>query len=210
MEISHLTGSYRSYTSARVGLLNLPSAARIMNVNSQAVLEIRQSPWRMIGLIVAGVVLTALSAGIAFDLLPDLHASSYQELVSYVGVVLFALCTAIAVWRLLSVRGPVVTVTPEGIRDTRIAAELIPWGAVARISTWQYRGQRILVLAVDPAVERRLTLTRLARWSRRANRALGANGLCIAVAGLDIGFDALLAACTRCAQPRSAVAGGYR
>jgi hypothetical protein len=81
---------------------------------------------------------------------------------------------------LLSVSGPVVTVTPEGIRDTRVAAEVIPWSAITGISTWQYRGQKIMVLAVDPATESGLTLTRIARWSRGANRALGADGLCIA------------------------------
>jgi hypothetical protein len=171
-----------------------------MNGEAGGVLEISQSPWRMIGLIAAGMLLTALSAGIAFHILPDLRASLYQQLISYVGVVFFALCTVILGWRLLTVRGAVVTVTPEGIRDTRVAAELIPWEAIARISTWQYRGQKVLVLAVDPAVERGLTLTRAARWSRKANRALGADGLCIVVTGLNIGYDKLLQTCMACAR----------
>jgi hypothetical protein len=123
------------------------SAARNMNGITQGILEIEQSPWRMIGLIVVGILLTALSASIAFNLVPDSHLSSYDELGGCAGVVFFGLCTAIAAWRLVSISGPVVTITPEGIRDTRVAAELIPWRAVTRISTWQYRGQKVLVLA---------------------------------------------------------------
>lgn len=72
---------------------------------------------------------------------------------------------------------------------------MIPWNAVTGISTWQYRGQRVLVLAIDPAVEGRLTLTRIARWSREPNRALGIDGLCVTATGLNINYDALLQTC---------------
>jgi hypothetical protein len=159
------------------------------------VLEISQSPWRMIALAGLGMLMTVLSASIALRLLPNIQPSSFQELVTYAGTVLFALATGFAVWRLLTVRGAVITIRPEGIRDTRVAAEFIPWNAIAGISTWQYRGQKVLVLAVDPAVESRLTLTRIARWSRGPNRALGADGLCVTAAGLNISYDKLLKTC---------------
>ena len=173
-----------------------------MSVEATGFVEIKQSPLRMLGLIAIGIVLTALCVGIAFHLFPDLHASLYQEFMAYVGVVFFGLCTIIGLWRLLSVSGPVVTITPGGIRDTRVAAEVIPWSAITGISTWQYRGQKIMVLAVDPATESRLTLTRIARWSRGANRALGADGLCIATTGLSIKYDALFQACLAHVQNR--------
>ena len=173
-----------------------------MSVEATGFVEIKQSPLRMLGLIAIGIVLTALCVGIAFHLFPDLHASLYQEFMAYVGVVFFGLCTIIGLWRLLSVSGPVVTITPGGIRDTRVAAEVIPWSAITGISTWQYRGQKIMVLAVDPATESGLTLTRIARWSRGANRALGADGLCIAATGLSIKYDGLLQACMAHVQNR--------
>lgn len=112
-----------------------------------------------------------------------------------------------AVWvgRLLTRRGPVVTIGPQGIRDTRVAAEFIPWRAVRDITTWDITrldkvgqqlmalaGQQVMVLAVDPAVEQTLTLTRLARWSRARNRRAGADGLCIASADLKTDYDTLL------------------
>jgi hypothetical protein len=175
-----------------------------MSVEATGIVEIKQSPLRMLGLIAIGIVLTALCVGIAFHLFPDLQASLYQEFMAYVGVVFFSLCTIIGLWRLLSVSGPVVTITPEGIRDTRVAAQVIPWSAITGISTWQYRGQKIMVLAVDPATESGLTLTRIARWSRGANRALGADGLCITAAGLSIKYDALLQTCMAYVRNRRA------
>src|SRR5262249_47319830 len=110
----------------------------------------------------------------------------------YVGVAFFGLCTGIALFRLFTVRAAVVTMTAEGIRDTRIAPEFIPWTAVRGIFTWQFQLQKVMVLVVDPAVEARLTLTRMARWSRGPNRALGAGGLCITAQGLKINFATLL------------------
>jgi hypothetical protein len=82
-------------------------------------------------------------------------------------------------WRAFTTHGAVVAITPEGIRDGRVAAELIAWSAVSDIAIWENRAQPVMVLAVDPAVEAGLTLTRVARWTRGANRALGADGLCV-------------------------------
>jgi len=156
------------------------------------VVEIRQSPLKMLALIAIGIVLTAACAGIAFHRALGIAATSYQEFVGYVGLIFFGLCVALSLWRLFSVRGPVITISSDGIRDTRVAAEVVPWSAIRGISTWHYRRQKMMVLALDPAVESRLTLTRLARWSREPNRALGADGLCIAATGLDISYDTLL------------------
>ena len=63
-------------------------------------------------------------------------------------MVFFSLCTIVGLWRLIAARGPVVTISPDGIRDTRVAAEFIPWNAVTAISTWKFRGQEAMVLAV--------------------------------------------------------------
>jgi hypothetical protein len=180
--------------------------AAIVNAETAGIVEVRQSPLAMLGLIVVGFVLIALCAAMAFHRTLGMPASGFEEFVGYVGVVFFGLCTGVGLWRMLSVRGPVVTITPEGIRDTRVAAEVIPWSAITGISTWQYRRQKIMVLAMDPVAESRLSLTRMARWSREPNRALGADGLCIAVTGLNIKYDALLRTCLAYAQSRKRAA----
>ncbi len=74
----------------------------------------------------------------------------------------------------------------------RVAAEFIPWAAIESIRTWTYKGQKILVLKVDPGLEGKLSLTKLVRFTRSANKALGADGLCIAATDLKISYDQLL------------------
>lgn len=173
-----------------------------MKIDTGGALEIEASAVRMLGLSVLGLVMTALSAVLALHVVPGVARGGLVEFCGWAGMVFFAACSAGILWRTLTAHGPVVTITPEGIRDTRVAAELIPWRAVDSIKVWESQGQRVLVLAVDPTVEQSLTLTRIARWSRGANRCLGADGLCITAQGLKLGFDDLLQASLSHARAR--------
>jgi hypothetical protein len=163
-----------------------------MTIDTRRPVEIEASSVRMLGLAALGVLMTVASALIALHAVP-VPQDSLVEFAGYAAAVFFAACTVLAVWRTFTTHGPVVTITREGIRDVRVAAEVVPWSAVHDVKVWESNGQRIMVLAVDPAIEAGLTLTRIARWTRGANRALGADGLCITAQGLKIGFDALLA-----------------
>jgi hypothetical protein len=163
-----------------------------MTFDTSRTIEIEASPIRMLGLGALGLLMTALSAAIMLNAFP-VPPGSLAEFGGYAGTVFFGACTVLALWRTFTTHGPVVTITREGIRDVRVAAEVIPWGAVNDIKVWESNGQRVMVLAVDPAIEGWLNLTRIARWSRGANRALGADGLCVTAQGLKIGFDELLA-----------------
>jgi hypothetical protein len=156
--------------------------------NSQT-LVIENAPGKLLLLAGVGIVMTATSIAVFF--LPG-AVSLVRIVIGGFGTVFFGLCTGVWLWRLFRWRTPVVTISPEGIRDTRIAAEMIPWSAVTGISTWQFSGQKVMVLAMRPDVEDRLGLARAAHWSRGANRALGADGLCVRAAGLKIDYDSLL------------------
>jgi hypothetical protein len=112
-----------------------------------------------------------------------------DEFIGYVGLALFPLIAFIVGRYLFVLRGPVVTISSEGIRDIRIASETIPWHGIKNISTWSYGRNKVMVLALDPRLESALTLTRLARFSRGPNSVLGANGLCIAPRGLKINYN---------------------
>jgi hypothetical protein len=163
-----------------------------MSTNETDVVEIKTSALRTLGLVFLSMLLTAFSVAIALDVLPgDERIGLVHRALGIVGALFFGLGTAAWLWRHLNRRGVVLTISREGIRDTRIAPETIPWSAVRRIFTWEYSGQRILVLDVDPAVERTLHLSAIARWTRKANRKLGADGLCIATHGLKINYDEL-------------------
>jgi hypothetical protein len=163
-----------------------------MTIDTSRAVEIEASRAKLLGLAVIGVVMTALSMAIALHAFPKVQPGSLAEFTGYVGIPLFGACTLLALWRAFTAHGPVVTIAPQGIWDRRVAAEIIPWSAVKDIAVWKHRRQRYMVLMVDPAVEAGLHLTRMARWSRNANRALGADGLCVGSNDLKIGFEGLL------------------
>ena len=163
-----------------------------MALDTSRTIEIESSPLKLLMLVGVGVLLTATSAAIAFNWLPGTPVAPLGRAFGWFGLVFFAACTAVALWRLFTARGPVITISPHGIRDTRIAADVIPWSATTGISTWEFKRQKVMVLAVEPAVERKLALTRMARWTRDANRALGADGLCITAQGVKIDHQTLL------------------
>ncbi|MGF1650294.1 MAG: STM3941 family protein [Hyphomicrobiaceae bacterium] len=146
-------------------------------------------------LVLSGMALIVVCALLAFGAIDSPRASAFEaKLVGWIGLIFFSYCLAGIIWRAATVRGPVITLSPEGLRDVRVAAEPIPWTAITGLSTWSFAGQKIMVVAIEPDVEARLTLTTLARSTRSANAKLGANGLCITPTGLDVTYDDLFEA----------------
>ena len=127
-----------------------------------ASVQIYGSPAKLAGLILAGAAMALLSLAIGIRLIP-VQQGSFQQFVGYSGFLFFALCTMIGAWRLVALRGPVITIDHLGIQDIRLAEKVIPWSEVRSISTWQYSRQKAMLLAVDPALEHGLNLTRIAR-----------------------------------------------
>jgi hypothetical protein len=170
--------------------------AASMPTDTSRTLEIESSPAKLFVLFGLGVLMTAVSVAAAVmpaDMLSHGVFAREEALVAgWFGTVFFGLCTVVPLWRLFTARGPVITISPEGIRDTRVAAAFIPWSAITRISTWEYRSQKAMVLAVTPDLEEKLGLTRAPRWMRGAGRALGVDGLCVTASGVKIDYDALL------------------
>jgi hypothetical protein len=162
-------------------------------IDTTRTIEIRQSPWRMLMLIAGALAFVVLGLALIFGWMDERRSGHFVQAIGWISVVFFGACGLVGAWRLVSVRGPVVTISPAGIRDVRVAKETIPWRVIHDISTWEYQRQKVMVLDVDPAVERRLTLSMVARMSRRANASLGADGLCVAATGLSMRYDDLLA-----------------
>ncbi len=152
---------------------------------SNVVAEIYYSPFKMLSMSALGMIMTGTSVFIAAQ------DSFLSRAVGYIGATFFGIVTGSSIWRLLTARGPVVTITSQGIRDTRVAEELIPWGSVLAVESVEMERQKFTVLTVEPAVESKLTLTRMARWSLGPNRLLGVDGLPIPAQGLKISHDKL-------------------
>jgi hypothetical protein len=168
---------------------------RAMTSNASFDIKIEGSPWKLFKLSGGSVLAAVVCAAAAIPLYPNFQPDIFAQVLMYFGAAFFMLCAVVWGWRLAQASGPVVTITPHGIRDIRLAADFIPWRAVRSIKTWEYSGQKCIVLSIDPAVERQLPLTAMARISRGPNRALGADGLCIVTHGLKIDYPELLSIC---------------
>jgi hypothetical protein len=161
-------------------------------LDTSRTLEVESSPWKMVGLATLGAIMTLIPLAFALHWVePKTPLEPGTETAGFAAAGFFALCTLVIAWRLFTVSGPVVTIGPQGIRDTRVTSESIPWDAIAGIGTWTHQGQRILVLQVTPEAEKKLLVAKLARLARLANKAVGADGLCITATGLKISYDRL-------------------
>ena len=157
-------------------------------------LEISPCTTQLRLLVAAGFALTLFSATLAFDWWDGL--GDYDTTVGYAGVVLFGLVTGRLIWLLPAERGPVVIVTPYGIRDLRIGNEFLLWDSIAEVSTEEGRGHKAIVLTLTPALQRQLctisTLVPRAQNERQNERIV------IRSEGLATDFDTLLCACRDC------------
>lgn len=172
-----------------------PDTTPDSNTDTSATVEFHASPSRQLTLLVFSAMSTAIAAALAFRLFPNMPNDPATVSAGYTGIAFFGFCAAVAIWRLIATSGPVVTVSPQGLRDARVSAEPIPWSSIKSISTWQMQRQAVLVIKVDPATETRLPLTRVARWTRNAARSLGADGLVISSQGLKVGYPTLYYTC---------------
>ncbi len=173
-------------------------------IDTNATLEITAAPFKLIMLVLGALAFVV--AGYFMTLATEdtqRHSAALVRLIGYAAVGFFGLCGFIGIWRLLTQRGPVITLSPMGFRDIRVSHDAVPWPAIASIGTWTHSGQRIMVLSLKPGEEEKLRLTTIARMSRGANARLGADGLAIAAQGTKINHDRLIEATAAYAQAHS-------
>ncbi|CAN7337550.1 hypothetical protein LJR016_001804 [Devosia sp. LjRoot16] len=120
------------------------------NIDTSSTVEIEHDPVIMTGTVLGLVALTGVGVW------PFLRESSIFLLI---GGALWTLCCAFLtlrwVARLLVVRGPVLTVSPNGVHDTRFSSDVLPWGDVCdvtvRTSTTSGVPAKTVELVVDRA-----------------------------------------------------------
>ncbi len=142
--------------------------------------------------VVAGLCLTALFVSIGFHVFAPMD-DVLDLMIGGIGSAAAVLWTAFGIWRLATLRRPIVTIAPDGIRDRRIAGEMVPWSAVARVSSREDYRSKVMVLAIDQRTERTLTRTWRSRLSRDAERRMGTGGLCVTASGLRTSHETLMA-----------------
>jgi hypothetical protein len=149
----------------------------------------RYSIPKIVGLVAAGILLTAASLMIVTHVIPD--AGTKGLIAGYVGVPLFGVATIWLLTRFFKT-GPVVEVSTAGIRYYRRSADLIPWSAIAAMSVHVMRRQKFLVLELFPEAAARLKASRSARILEKGNEAFGFSGVWISMSGLDGSLDDLI------------------
>jgi hypothetical protein len=169
---------------------NPQSVAPAGSIPAPQDLEVSPCTTQLRLLVAAGFAMTLLSATLAFDWWDGI--GDFDTMIGYAGVVVFALMTCRLIWMLPADRGPVLVVTPYGIRDLRIGNEFLLWDSIAEVSAEEHRGRKAIVLTPTPALRRQLgsihVLARCARDDRIVIRS----------EGLATDFDTLLRACRDC------------
>jgi hypothetical protein len=147
------------------------------------------SPVRTVALLAGSAAFTGLGAAMAFGYF-DVEPWSKEWLAGWAGLIFFPLCGVLSLKQAVTT-GAVVRIGPQGVRDGRISPDWIPWAAITGLSEASVKGTRFLMLRIDPAFEATMSLTRVARWGRPANAALGFHGYAISGTGLRGGYKAL-------------------
>lgn len=173
-----------------------------MNPLAQVV-EVKNSPLKLVGFAVGGVLLTAMCAAVVFGPM-SAPGGSLPQFAGWVGIPFFGAMTLIAIGRLVSPGKTVVTLSPAGYLDTRLSERPVPWSDIKGVNVWTMQRQKVIVLQVPTETEASIGMTRMARWSRTANAKLGADGLCTMASGLTMSHDDLLAAITERAKAAQA------
>ncbi len=124
-------------------------------IDTRGTIEVEASP-RKLALIVLGA-LAFVVAGYFMTLATvdtPRYSAALIRLLGYVAMGFFGLCGLIGLWRLMTQRGPVITMSPAGFCDVRVSQNIVPWPAIASIGTWTHSGQRIMVLGSSPVRKR--------------------------------------------------------
>ena len=115
-------------------------------LDTDATLDIPLSPVRTALAIL--LLLAVTSGGLLMALDPEVGRRS-PEFTSFIGWTAGTLCgllTAMHLWQLVALRGPILTLSPEGLWDRRLLPDPIPWRDVDSISAGGYG---VLVVALE-------------------------------------------------------------
>jgi len=140
--------------------------------------------------ITTSIVLAAFCGIVAMGFFPAGAFADAVESIAYVGMLLFGLCILGGVLWMARFK-PVIEVTTDGLRDRRLAPEIIPWTGIARVTVTDTRRRKQLQLTIDLAVADRMKRTRA-----QANRMKGRD-VTISMNGLSGSFDDLANALRR-------------
>jgi hypothetical protein len=177
-------------------------SAREQVSTSPATASFRYSVFRTAGLLVITLLMMAAAGAVALRLIP-VKGGEFAQWVGAIGLIFFAVAALVVGSRLLK-RGPILEISPQGLRDYRIAPGLIAWDQITALSVIKADRQRYVAFKLRPVHMAQLSIP---LWRRAAAQFSGPrkwDGLTIAASGLDGSIDDIIQAINE-----ALVAGGY-
>jgi hypothetical protein len=153
------------------------------------------SRWRVTLLFLGAVV--AVAAGLwlvgAFGEVPRWrhHSAGYTMSVGWLCTLLSGFC-AVAIAKKFFDGRVQLQVGPAGIVWSRWSDQLIPWSEITDVSTWSYRGQKVIILHLNNPD--RFPGRGLAAKLAGANRMLMGGDIAISLTGTDRSYDDAMSA----------------
>lgn len=154
-------------------------------------MKVHRSPVKMVGLAVLSLLMTALSAFVAFTGYQKEGAGGFPVFIGGIGAVLF-LVAFVAIAVKAFDRRPVLDLSDEGLLATEAAPQRIAWRDIVAMRVLQLHKQRFVELQLTAEAAGRLTLSRMTRIN---NRALGKSNeyVTLSTSGLDRPVDEIFA-----------------
>lgn len=145
-------------------------------------------------LLLAAVSLVFVAAGMWMAGLFGAADHSRMPLIGWIAIVFFGACAIGWIARLFD-RREQLSISAAGIRFLPWSGDTIPWSEIEKVSVWEYKGTKTILLhLVHPWMfPSRTVLGKLAGINKR----LTGGDISINVAGLDCGFNQVMAAITR-------------
>jgi hypothetical protein len=160
-------------------------------------ITISKSFWKTVLLVAAAVVMVAASAVTALDFSSfnrgARHGSGIASAIGWFGVAFFGMGLIVILYMAARLRGPIVTLSPEGVLDVRVMKAIIPWSEVTGVYEWRPSPfAKFAMLRLNPNYLARFETNRVQRTLGRLNKVVGAEGLPLQGSMLDISHGRLM------------------
>ncbi|QND53030.1 hypothetical protein HB779_14800 [Phyllobacterium sp. 628] len=96
------------------------------------------------------IMLSVCSIGMVISELLQSEPEDLIDYIAWVGSFVFPLLALRLIWRLVKTGSEAITISPEGLRDRRLANETIPWKNINDVATWNENREQTIVLGIDP------------------------------------------------------------
>lgn len=144
-----------------------------------------------LGRVLAILAVCGILFGAAIFRTYSASSGSRDQIYGIAGIVILGIVLIALIWRVISIGGPVLILSPTGIRDVRIIQDEVPWHAIRNVRVWEDDGDKYLVLDVDPHILPHIRMTRIAHTMSWPFIPVSEDGVLIAPAGLPIDFETL-------------------